>query len=271
VICCGYRRHGSFDRPWAFEGRRVTQPPPKGPLPRPAGYQVKVPGFEGPLDLLVQLAHQGKVDLTDVSLFELTNEFLVKTKSTLELNEATEALWMLAALVEMKAKGLLPKPAPSEPPPEAESSDLPEKLEERLADYRAYKEAAEALRALEEVQQNVFSRTPAERPPELILEGVTVDDLFKAFQAVLTRVRKSQAAEVADEPVRVADRRVAILEALRAAPGGVEFERLFPQTASLVFIIVTFLALLDLIKDRAVGVQQSAPLAPIRLFAVTAP
>jgi len=79
---------------------------------------VKVPGFEGPLDLLVQLAHQGKVDLTDVSLSELANEFLTKTKGALDLNEATEALWMLATLVEMKAKALLPKPAPIEAPPE---------------------------------------------------------------------------------------------------------------------------------------------------------
>jgi segregation and condensation protein A len=232
---------------------------------------VKVAGFEGPLDLLVQLAHQGRIDLTDVSLSELASEFLVKTRSALDLNEATEALWMLAALVEMKAKALLPKPVAVEPPPETETGSLPEKLEERLADYRAYKEAADALRALEEVQQNVFSRAPTERPVELILEGVTVDDLFKAFHAVLTRVKKNRQAEVADEPVRVADRRIAILDALRAAPNGVEFNTLFPHTASLVFIIVTFLALLDLIKDRAVGVQQSAPLAPIKLFAVAAP
>jgi segregation and condensation protein A len=249
----------------------VTQPTSKGPIPRPAGYQVKVPGFEGPLDLLVQLAHQGKIDLTEVSLSELTNDFLAKTRAEIDLNEATEALWMLAALVEMKAKALLPKPVPIEAPPEAESRDLPEKLEERLADYRAYKEAADALRALEELQRDIFSRAPAEHPPELILEGVTVDDLFKAFQSVLTRVKKTRAAEVADEPVRVADRKVAILEALRAAPGGLEFNRLFPETASLVVVIVTFLALLDLIKDRAVGVQQGAPLAPIRLFAVGAP
>lgn len=249
----------------------MTQSGAAGPIPRPAGYHVKVPGFEGPLDLLVQLAHQGKIDLADVSLSDLTNEFLAKTRASLDLNEATEALWMLAALVEMKAKALLPKPAPIEAPPESGATDLPEKLEERLADYRAYKEAAEALRALEELQQSIFSRTPSERPPELILEGVTVEDLFKAFQTVLTRVKKSRAAEVADEPVRVADRKVAIVDVVRAARDGVEFDVLFAGTVSLVFVIVTFLALLDLIKDRVIRVYQSAPLAPIRLFAVIAP
>jgi segregation and condensation protein A len=232
---------------------------------------VRVPGFEGPLDLLVQLAHQGKIDLADVSLSELTNEFLAKTKAALDLNEATETLWMLAALVEMKAKALLPKPEPIEAPPVAGTSDLPEKLEERLADYRAYKGAADALRALEELQQSIFSRTPPERRPELILEGVTVDDLFKAFQAVLTRARKNLTTEVADEPVRVADRKVAILKVLRAAPNGVEFTALFAEGVSLVFVIVTFLALLDLINDRMVGVEQSAPLAAIRVFAVVVP
>lgn len=247
----------------------MTQPPAGSPGRPVAGYAVKVSGFEGPLDLLVQLAHQGKIDLATVSLSDLTAEFLDKTKHNLDLNEATEALWMLAALVEMKAKMLLPKPPPVDALPDTAGSDLPERLEEQLGEYRAFKEAADALRVLEELQQQIFARTPPDQPPELLLEGITVEELFKAFHAVLTRVRKAKAAEIADEPVRVSDRRAAILEALRRAPAGVEFSALFPLGASLVFVVVTFLALLDLIKDRAVRVQQDAPLAPIRVVAVT--
>lgn len=241
---------------------RAPDASPRGP----AGYAVKVPGFEGPLDLLVTLAHQGKIDLATIPLADLAREFLDRTKRALDLNEATEALWMLAALVEMKAKLLLPKPPPAEPAPEVGASDLPERLEEQLGEYRAFKEAAAALRALEEYQTRVFVRTP-QAEPELLLEGVTADDLFRAFHAVLTRARTARAAEVADEPVRVADRRAAILDALRRSPGGVEFARLFPGRVTVVFIVVTFLALLDLIKDRQVRVQQASPLAPIVVVA----
>lgn len=232
-----------------------------------AGYTVKVPGFEGPLDLLVTLAHQGKIDLTQVPLAELTAEFLDRTKHRLDLNAATEALWMLAALVEMKAKLLLPKPPAPEPLPETGPNDLPERLEAQLTEYRAFKEAAEALKALEEFQRRVFVRAPQTEPAELLLEGLTVDDLFNAFRLVLSRVRKEHAAEVVDEPVRVADRKTAILEALRRAPGGVEFNALFPARVTILLVVVTFLALLELVNDRAVRVQQASPLAPILVVA----
>jgi segregation and condensation protein A len=243
----------------------VTDQKAQGPFARnPAGgYAVKVPGFEGPLDLLVTLAHQGKVDLTQIPLSELTAEFLEKARHNLDLTEATEALWMLAALVEMKAKILLPKAPPPEPIPETGTGDLQEKLEEQLGEYRAFKEAAEALRALEEFQRQVFVRIPPAEPAELLLEGLTVDDLFNAFQKVLTRVRKERAAEVVDEPVRVTDRKEAILEALRQSPAGMEFGDLFPRQVTIVFVVVTFLALLELIKERLVRVQQGSPLAPI--------
>jgi segregation and condensation protein A len=243
------------------------------PLGRPATYTVKVPGFEGPLDLLLTLAHQGKIDLTGVALAELARDFLDRTKRSLDLNEATEALWMLATLVEMKSKLLLPKPPPPEPLPETGESDLPERMEERLADYRAFREAAEALRALEELQQRIFVRAAEDRPSELLLEGVTLDDLFRAFQDVLARARRSKAAEVVDEPVRVADRMAAILAAVARAPDGVAFRDLFPASlarVTTVFIVATFVALLELIKERQVRVHQASTLAPILIMAVRA-
>jgi segregation and condensation protein A len=233
-----------------------------------ADYTVKVPGFEGPLDLLVTLAHQGKIDLATISLADLTAEYLERTRRSLDLGEATEALWMLAALVEMKAKLLLPKAPPPEPLPETEGGELPEQLEEKLVEYRAFKEAVEALRALEDLQKRIFVRSPQGEPPELLLEGVTVDDLFRAFEAVLTRVRAERAAEVADEPVRVSERKAAIIEALAQSPEGMEFANLFPAHVTTVFIVVTFLALLELIKERLVRVQQASPLAPILVLAV---
>ncbi|MDR7542900.1 MAG: segregation/condensation protein A [Armatimonadota bacterium] len=240
--------------------QRGATPPGHTPV---ADYTVKVPGFQGPLDLLLTLAHQGKIDLRTVPLAELAGEFLERSRRAMDLNTATEALWMLAALVEMKAKLLLPKPPPPEPLPDTGASDLPERLEEQLSEYRAFREAAEALRALEEFQRRVFVRTPQAEPADLLLEGLTVDDLFQAFQAVLSRVRAERAAEVVDEPVRVSDRKAAILQALRREPRGLEFAQLFAGRVTMVLIVVTFLALLELIKDRAVRVHQTSPLAPI--------
>jgi segregation and condensation protein A len=175
---------------------------------------------------------------------------------------------MLAALVEMKAKLLLPKAPPPEPLPEAETGDLPEQLEEKLTEYRAFKGAAEALRALEDLQKRIFVRSPQGEVPELLLEGITVGDLFQAFEAVLARVRAARAAEVADEPVRVSERKAAIIEALAHSPEGMEFANLFPTHVTTVFVVVTFLALLELIKERLVRVQQASPLAPILVMAV---
>lgn len=240
---------------------------PPGPFPRAAGcgYSVKVPGFEGPLDLLLTLAHQGKVDLAAVPVAELAQEFLQRVRQSLDLDEATEVLWMLAAMVEMKAKALLPKPPPPEPLPLEEDSDFPERLEEQVAEYRAYKDAAEALRALEDLQQRVFVRPSPGEEPVVLLEGLTPDDLIRAFEAVLTRARRERTAEVGDEPVRVADRMAAILDALARSPQGLLFQSLFPRRVSVLMVVVTFLALLELIKDRKVRVQQAGALAPIRI------
>jgi segregation and condensation protein A len=253
---------------------RPPEPDPDGgPFGRGAAtpYTVKVPGFEGPLDLLLTLVHRGDVDLSAIPLADLARDLLERTKRQLDLPEATEALWMLAALVEMKAKLLLPKPPPAEPLPEPETADLPAQLEAQMAEYRAFREAAEALRALEEVQQRIFLRPPQDPgPADLPLVGLSLDELFRVFAAVLERARRNQAAEVVTEPIRVVDRMAAILQAVRRAPEGITFDELFPEQVTTVMIVVTFLALLELIRERKVRAEQDGPLAPIRVRAATA-
>lgn len=233
-------------------------------------YTVKVPQFEGPLDLLLSLAQQGQVDLREIPLGQIAEEYLTRTRSHFDLEEATEVLWMLAAMIEMKSRLLVPKPETPEEPllVEGETSDLQEQLEEKLQEYRAFKEVSVALRALEEVQHNVFARQKTDDPSEVILEGVTVEDLFRAFQKVLERARE-EVGEIAGEEIRVADRMEAILVMLAGEPGGVLFPALFPERATKLEVIVTFLALLELIKDRRVRAQQPRPFATIRLVLAT--
>lgn len=230
-------------------------------------YTVKLPQFEGPLDLLLSLAQQGQVDLREIPLGQIAEQYLAGTQERLDLEEATEVLWMLAAMIEMKSRLLVPKP---ETPEEAlaveeEPSDLQERLEEKLQEYRAFKEVASALRALEDYQHRIFARPPAEDPTTVFLEGVTLDDLFRAFHQVFERARDT-IGEIPAEEVRVADRMDAILTQLARSPNGVLFGDLFAAAATKLEVIVTFLALLELIKNRRIRAQQPQTFAPIRLM-----
>ncbi len=229
---------------------------------------VKAGGFEGPIHELVRRAHAGEVDLREVDLASLVRGYLEGMRQEVDLEEATEFLWAAAVLVEMKSRLLLPpKPAPPEAPPE-EAADLEERLRQHLEEYRVFREAAEALAALEAVQRRVFTR-PADQTSagELPLVGLTVDDLFAAFRRVLQRSQR-RVEEVPAEGVTVADRMRAILAALASAPEGVLFEALFEPESPRIVVIVTFLALLELVRRRRVRVAQTEPFGPIRLYAV---
>jgi len=177
---------------------------------------------------------------------------------------------MLAAMIELKSRLLVPKPdTPEEAPAgEEQPSDLQERLEEKLQEYRAFKEVASALRALEDYQHRIFVRPPAEDPTTVLLEGVTLDDLFRAFHRVLERARDTT-GEISAEEVRVAERMEAILARLSGHPDGVLFDHLFAAAATTLQVIVTFLALLELIKNRRIRVQQPQAFAPIRVLLTT--
>jgi segregation and condensation protein A len=228
-------------------------------------YTVRLPQFEGPIDLLLSLVQQGQVDLRELPLGRIAEEYLAATEAGVDLDEATEVLWTLAAMIEMKSRLLVPRDETPVEPVEADApSDLQERLEERLSEYRAFKEVGTALRALEEAQRRIFARAREGDSGEVILEGVTVEDLFHAFQRVLERARE-QVGEIAAEEVTVADRIEAILRTLERHPQGLEFSALFSERAGLLEVIVTFLALLELIKQRRVRAEQAQPFAPIRL------
>lgn len=234
-------------------------------------YTVKIPQFEGPLDLLLNLVQQGQVDLRDVPLSRIAEDYLAAAQRQLDLEEATEVLWMLAAMIEMKSRLLVPKPTtPEEPLPEPEEpSDLSERLDEKLQEYRAFKEVASALRALEDYQHRIFARPTTEDPNAVFLEGVSLDDLFRAFQKVFERAKEA-VGEIPTEEVKVAERMEAILTLLTQRPEGVAFSDLFKASATKLQVIVTFLALLELIKNRRIRAQQPQRYADIRLTLVAA-
>ncbi len=233
---------------------------------RPDPFIVRTATFEGPLDQLLRLAQDGQVDLAALPLGDIAAEYLARTRQDLDPDDVTETIWLLAALIELKARALLPQPPPAEEAAE-DAGQLEELLEERLAAYRAFRDVATALRTLEAYQQRVFLRLP-EQPDEPLLSGIALTDLWRAFQEVLAR-GKERGAEIPPEGITVAERMAAILALLAAHPQGVPFDALFPAEATRLEIVVTFLALLELVRLLRVRVVQEARFATIRIYART--
>lgn len=236
-------------------------------------YHVQCEAFEGPLDLLVSLAYRGQVDLQRVPLRHLAEDYLARAGGSPHLDEATEVLVQLAILTDLKARTLVPKAPPAETPPPGEEapSDLRDRLGAQMAEYLHFREAAQALRVLEDLQSKVFSRPPDAPPPgdDVLLEGVTLQDLFTAFAQVLQRAREAP-SEIPGEQFTVEEKMAAVQALLRRSGGAIVFRLLFRDGASRLEIIVTFLALLELIKERRIRARQAQVFGEIEVSLVAA-
>ena len=224
-------------------------------------YHVQCEVFEGPIDLLVSLAHRGQIDLARISLRQLAETYREHARANPALDEATDILVHLAILTDLKARTLVPKAPPAEEPPPAEDAgagDLRDRLGAQMAEYLQFREAAQALRHLERLQSQIFGHpaAAADLGDEVLLDGVTLDDLFTAFNQVLRRA-KDAAKEIAGEAFTVEQKMAAVVHALEVAGGTVLFGTLFRTGASRLEVIVTFLALLELIKSRRIRARQS--------------
>ena len=237
-------------------------------------YHVQCEVFDGPIDLLVSLAHRGQVDLSRVPLHEFAEAYRERARMTPDLDEATDVLVHLAILADLKARTLVPAAPPAEPPPPPEeaSDGLRDRLDAQMAQYQQFREAAQALRQLESIQSRIFAGPAASAVPgeEVLLEGVTLEDLFTAFDRVLRRA-KDAPTEIAGEEFTVEQKMDAVVHALDVAGGTVLFGTLFRTGASRLEIIVTFLALLELMKRRRIRAQQSRAFGEIEIVLVRDP
>jgi segregation and condensation protein A len=232
-------------------------------------HRVQCEVFEGPLDLLVSLAHRGQVDLSRVPLGPMAEAYREQVRSSPNLDEATDALVHFAVLSDLKARTLVPSPPPAEAPPAVEepAGDLRDRLGAQMAEYLQFREAAQALRHLEEIQSRIFGHPPAAAAAggdDVLLEGVTLEDLFTAFTQVLHRAENAP-TEIAGEEFTVEQKMTAVVHALNVAGGTVLFGTLFRTGASRLEIIVTFLALLELIKSRRIRARQSKAFEEIEI------
>jgi len=233
-------------------------------------YKVKLEIFEGPLDLLLYLIKQDEIDIYEISLERITSQYLEYLQAFKELNIdiAGEFIVMAANLIYMKSRSLLPvdQQAPDE---DAAEDDPRWDLIRQLIEYKKFKEAAAELqvRALE--QEQIFARSGASSGAALLaplpLGEVGIFQLINALRTVIKRVEaREELREIFGEHFTVSDK---IDSILRRVAGGVvlKFSELFAEMASRVEVVVTFLALLELIRLKQVRVTQVNPFDEIKI------
>jgi segregation and condensation protein A len=234
-------------------------------------YKVKLEIFEGPLDLLLYLIKRDELDIYDVSIERITRQYLEYLQAFKELNidVAGEFIVMAANLLYIKSRSLLP--VDQQPPEEEAEEDDPRwELIRQLIEYKKFKEAAAQLhdRALE--QENIFVRggtSISEGLRPLLLGEVGIFQLINAFQNVIKRVEaREELQQIFGENYTVSDKIETILG--RVSEGGaLKFSELFAEMASRVEIVVTFLALLELIRLKQVRAIQPGQFGEIEIAA----
>ena len=238
-------------------------------------YKVKLEIFEGPLDLLLYLIKRDELDIYEISLERITHQYLEYLQAFKELNidVAGEFVVMAANLIYLKSRSLLP--VDQQPPEEdAEEDDPRWDLIRQLIEYKKFKEAAAQLQVRQLEQERIFVREPKGMETALAaplrLGEIGIFQLINAFQAVLKRVdAREDLQEIFGEHYTVSDKIEWILQ--RVADGvPLRFSELFASMASRVEIVVTFLALLELIRLRQVSATQSNPFDEIEIAVAAA-
>jgi segregation and condensation protein A len=227
-------------------------------------YSIKLPLFEGPLDLLLQLIEREELDITKVALAQVTDQYLQYIESLVErdIDEMAGFIVVASRLLQIKSEALLPKPVIREPGEE----DPGEALAQQLIVYRRFKAIAEFLAGREEGGFRTYVRinTALAREATLDLEGVTVADLFEAYKTAVSKRRPRLDVGVAPERVRLRDKIASILNALRRRKP-TSFGAIVKSAKSRLEIVVSFLAVLELVKLRKVRADQEELFGDIAL------
>lgn len=233
-----------------------------------AAYQVSLPAFEGPLDLLLHLIQEHELDISDIPIGFISQKYVEYLMLMQELNidVASEYLVMAATLAHIKSKMLLPV-VPSDQEDEAvEELDPRAELVRRLLEYQKYRHAAEALGDSPVLGRDVFVRgapAPSVDGPAP-LAPISVFKLFDAFQKILARVKQTAEHHIDVDRISISERILQLTDLIKGK-GLVPFENLFSEELSRPDLVVTFLAILEMTRLRMMNVVQDGPLAPIQV------
>lgn len=232
-------------------------------------YPVRLDVFEGPLDLLLHLIKKNEVSIYDIPITLITAQYLeyLDLMQELDLDVAGEFLLMAATLIHIKSRMLLPRPDPSQEDAEEDPRDA---LVRRLIEHQTFKAAAELLHERETLRSAQWRRPDdvvaelAGEPPEPEVE-VDLFSLLAAFKAVLERAKRRTVVPLPAEYISI-ESRIEVLYARLSETEACGFEDLFADVATRQGLIVTFLALLEMIRLRLVRVFQAGPFGPIRVY-----
>ncbi|MCX6197902.1 MAG: segregation/condensation protein A [Bacteroidetes bacterium] len=229
-------------------------------------YEIKMPQFEGPFDLLLFFIERDELDIYDVQIFKLTNDFLtyLHQMETLNIEVASEFILVAATLMRIKAKMLLPR---KEVDPETgKEIDPREELVSRLIEYKKFKEATEAMRKMEEDRQNITKRGNALAEnkeiaelfeTEFEMQSLTMFRLLKSFQNVLDRLAREKSKKVVhtvETPAyTISGEKMVLIEKLSAG-NKTAFESVFEGVENRVHAIFVFLSVLELIQEQQVTI-----------------
>ncbi|MDE2058223.1 MAG: segregation/condensation protein A [candidate division NC10 bacterium] len=229
-------------------------------------YRVRLEMFEGPLDLLLYLIQVNEIDIYDIPIAKITQEYLgcLAGMEKLDLEVAGEFLVLAATLIHIKSKMLIPVEEETTDGPLAD--DPRQELVERLLEYKRFKEAAMTFEELEAGQSLLYVR-PAD-PVVPIADGpleISLSALLRAFMTVMQRVPEAVAGEITPETINVGERMVALLDRL-ALQSPVSFMALFEGVTTRIQLIATFLGLLELLRRGLVRARQAEPGSEITIY-----
>ncbi len=225
-------------------------------------YTIKLQAFEGPLALLMHMIEKEQIDIYDIPITKVTEQYLryLDTMEEFNIQIASEFLVMAATLLQIKSRLLLPRPAAVVM---EEEEDPRQELVDRLLEYRMFKQASLFLERLAQNRGNYVVREPQEFASQLVLPtGLKVDDLISAFVAVWES-KEEEYSLVSRDEVSVQDKMYAILHLLHQSNGETDFLQIIELAHSRGEVVALFLALLELIRLKRVQVRQDLGFGPI--------
>jgi segregation and condensation protein A len=248
-------------------GEPITQLPRDLYIP-PQALEVFLEAFEGPLDLLLYLIRKQNLDILDIPIAEITRQYMqyIDVISELQLELAGDYLVMAATLAEIKSRMLLPRAAPEG---EGSEDDPRAELVRRLQEYERFKRAAEDIDRLERLERDVWAAAAELRERRTVrsLPQVTLQEMLLAFKEVVVRSEMFAHHQIQRERLSVRERMGDILSTIEHA-SFVEFARLFRAEEGRMGVTVTFVAILELMREGLIEIVQAEAYAPIHVRAM---
>lgn len=229
----------------------------------PDALEIMLDAFEGPLDLLLYLIRKANVDILDIPMAPLTRQYLdyIESMEASNLELAAEYLVMAAMLIEIKSRMLLPRPKLGEG---EEAEDPRAELVRRLMEYEQMKIAGQRLNEMPQAEREFFwVETLVEKSLLQRLPEVSVDDLKEAWMAVVRQARLTRNHKISREELSVREHMGIILRLLQERGGFVQFETMFDPEMGAPGLVVHFLAILELAREKLVEFTQTEAFAPI--------